>query len=484
MGTDVTYNTVLLRNVVTRQWDQEIVYDDSGTDVIRQVFHLRFDGLLYLSYQGGGVQTLDTTPNIIPPSGGPNISSLYAGISKKLSEARGDLTVTMNGEIILRCIGQGASTADDIMADADNGPKPHHVAITHVAGNKVFRVSFSIDVCLGQTSTYEQQNVLNNRWSVGETIDDNWFTTRTIRGRMRLSNESWWPQAFRSVVLPPLETGFRRQTIDYVTSSNELDVDYVVIDKQVSDAAPWPATKITGTFGESTVDGIQYMTDLHLRLDGSPNSDKRMMLVRGVQIAQQKMEIVVPDQTVNQQSVGYRVLNAALIEHIGDANAVEVHFTIMHLKPNPKEYLTNLWSKWLGTPLTLPPVNGEPAPYDVKVSRLPAQYGYTPHTPGNRTPALLNLLSCYLQVPEGDHAIYNPGNNDTPPDNTSQGQPTITGVQLPGPIPNSTGDSYSAAAYDSMYTHAAAETRYVQHNQICLGNTNTSIYNPYPHLCF
>jgi hypothetical protein len=272
--------------------------------------------------------------------------------------------------------------------------------------------------------------------------------------------------------VPQLEAGFRRQTIDYIVAANGLDIDYAVIDRQVNDAAPWPATKLTGTFGESTTDGILYMTDLHLRLDGPPGADKRMMIARGVQIAQQKMEIVLPDNDQNKQAIGYRVLNAALVEHLGDANAVEVHFTIQHQKENPKEYLTNLWTKWLGTPLSLPAAAGEPEAYDPAKSREPALYGYTPHTNGNRDPAALFVLGCYLQTPCGPHGILRGTDDEGEPSPVSPGDDlpvTITGGQSPGELSNSPGDRYSAATHDAMYTMCRAETRYtIEGNRVQL----------------
>ena len=48
MATNVTYNGVELHNCLTRQWVQEVVYDESGTDMIGHRFGLRFECILHV----------------------------------------------------------------------------------------------------------------------------------------------------------------------------------------------------------------------------------------------------------------------------------------------------------------------------------------------------------------------------------------------------------------------------------------------------
>ena len=53
MGTEVYYNGIRLSNVTTRQWQQEVIYDQSNTDTIGQRFNLTFEAICH-------IQTLDS----------------------------------------------------------------------------------------------------------------------------------------------------------------------------------------------------------------------------------------------------------------------------------------------------------------------------------------------------------------------------------------------------------------------------------------
>ena len=47
MATTLTYGDVILHNVLTERWDQEITYDESGTDMIGQKHTIRVRGILH-----------------------------------------------------------------------------------------------------------------------------------------------------------------------------------------------------------------------------------------------------------------------------------------------------------------------------------------------------------------------------------------------------------------------------------------------------
>ena len=144
MSTDVHYNGIELHNVVTRGWDQEVVYDDSNTDLLFYKFKLKFEGILHV--QGGSIST--NRAWIAKDGGGGTTSSataLMREVRAALGQPRGRLEVKIGGQTALLCVPGVVDFAADPDRDVDNGPKPHSVSVEHISGSQLFRVSFSVD---------------------------------------------------------------------------------------------------------------------------------------------------------------------------------------------------------------------------------------------------------------------------------------------------------------------------------------------------
>ncbi|HUT90256.1 MAG TPA: hypothetical protein VMY37_12210, partial [Thermoguttaceae bacterium] len=171
-GTDVIYNGIELHNVTTRQWDQQVVYDESGTDPIAIRFMLAFEAILHL-------QSFSTSSQWVGKTGGTaadgGFHSSISRVHELLSQPRRILQVYFNGKSVLAVNPPGPNihqTRPD-MFDVDNGPKPQHVRLMHIVSNKVARVQFAISATLlGCPGTVGNTTpVLNNRWSVAEEMD-------------------------------------------------------------------------------------------------------------------------------------------------------------------------------------------------------------------------------------------------------------------------------------------------------------------------
>ena len=455
MATTVTYNGVELHNVTTRQWEQEIVYDASGTDVLFQKFHLRFEGILHVQPTG---QSLSWIASGSTGGAGGGLAGAYDGMIRRLGQSRCPLTVTIDGKQVLTVTPEAPANDANVNYDVNNGPKPTKVEVLSIVGGQLMKVAFSIDcakgLCVDPTNGPGGHAVFNNRWSVDESMDSNWFTTRTIRGRMRITR-AFPAHKAKNIVVPGLEVGFRREGIQYVASPDGLEVEYGVIDKQVHTAAPWPATKIDGTFSETTTDGVTFHSRLNVRLEGSPDADKRLMMSQIFKIADVKMKIWT--ETANQD---YIIETASVTEHIGEANIVEAEFAIQHNKDTgTRVQQADLLCDRFGVPLDLPPLNG--VPYDSRISRTPEIYGYTPQT-GTRDPSVLMLLHCYLQQPCDDqHGIGYTDKHSPSYATPGERVPTkVDGYSSKDPLPPSTGDDYSKETRQAVYTMCRAESRY------------------------
>ena len=205
--------------------------------------------------------------------------------------------------------------------DVDNGPKPRRVNLIHIASNKLFRIEFEIDVAIVDCiSPGNSQGVLSNRWSMSDSVDHNWYTIRVIRATLRLAYLALNPQAFRGWVVPPLQRGFKRESIETATTRDGLSLDYAIVDREVYNSAPKkPATTWRCTHTESVNDANTSISDIDLSLEGPPHTAKQDLIALGAQIIQQIIN--VPQFSKTTMLVG-----AAIVDHVEDC-AINMKFT-------------------------------------------------------------------------------------------------------------------------------------------------------------
>jgi hypothetical protein len=478
MSTDVTYNYVRLHNVQTREWSQEIVLDPSGTDLIGHRFTLRFEGIIHI--QGALSVAAGAPPCTVTygPAATAYASSpdLYHEIYNRLTTPRGTLEVTHNGKTVLSCEPSAAGNLTSANRDTNNGPHPVDLKLTHIASEQVYRVEWGVKCEMVKCNPEvagagaAANLVVSNRWALGEEMDANFFITRTIRGRMRLSASNATPAHLKKhLVVPGLEDGFRRDRIDFSVAENGLDCDYTVVDKQVKDACPYPGTRFQGSQTESTADGaMAFFTDIRLTMEGPPHVDKRMMITRLMYIVESRLRTWRPTDE-------WMILSGSVTEHLDqDRNAVEVAVRIQQFPDETKEHsrMANVVRATIGRPLSAadmgPPRPGEAAPYDPKKSPIPKIHGYTPHE-GERRASVLALLHCYLQQPCGDDDDHSIG-TDAPVVRTLTAGTSLNELENVGPVTPAPSDSipasldtglWSDSARSSIYTMCRAESRYL-----------------------
>lgn len=456
--TRVLYNSVEIFNPVTRGWSESSQYDDTGTDVILKRYSLAFEGILHLG-------ALANSPGYI--SDGtlqPSATALFRQVSAKLWEPRKNLEVWFGGALALSVlssnpVNQGGAPLYDPARDVDNGPKPKHVKLIQIAGGNVFRVQFEIEAAHTCAANGQVTPILSNRWSVQEAMDRNFFTTRTITGVIRLSSGATPAHAYKGYVVPGLEDGFARESIDYTASADGLSASYTVVDRQVHTAAPWPATRMSGSHTESTGDGTKFYSHCHVRLDGPPNSDKRALISRAIQIVDARL-----DMMNREDQVGYFIEQAAITDMFGDENAVEVDFKISQTPKDIAVFLTHLKADVIGSPLKLPATPGEPDAYDPRKNPVPSLFGYRSQggASDTRSPAALFLLHCYLQSPcVNQHAIAQfPQTEETAENGESQQRKETSVSGQTGKVTAHETPQYKEGASENIYTVVRMSTKY------------------------
>ena len=196
-------------------------------------------------------------------------------------EPRKLFVMSVGNDVLLqvgpRLVGQGTIVVPVLAnpGDLNNGPKPLECTIASIVGTQLMPIEFAIEICtLECAEAANYSGVLNNRWSMKDSIDADFFTTRTINGRLRVADVNLNPQSFRGLVVPPLQAGFKREVIETTTSMDGLELEYTVTDKEMFAAPPSPATTWEATHMVSTGDGVNTHGEINVTVSGSKEVDK------------------------------------------------------------------------------------------------------------------------------------------------------------------------------------------------------------------
>lgn len=475
-GTAVAYGPLVFYNVLTKGWDQEVQLDDSQTDALFFRYKIHFAGFLH----GLPSAVLGTLPN----TGDANPGNQYAQLRYLLGlrqhfEYRVGASYDTSGNvsggiIILQADPANIPGSTNVnLRDVENGPKTKVFSITSIASDASIRVEMEIEVCqLNCTITGETPNtygVLNNRWSVIDRIDRNFMTTRTFSGKLRASSSQVNVNAFRGLVVPPLQPGMRRESMDFVASEDGLNLLYSITDKEVAFAPPAPATTWSASFSED----IQYQGQLgyyshaDITLGGDRYVDKQKLIAIAASMAESKFQNGIRLLNANQDNSYYVQSIQVIDEYSDDASFIHLRATAKRLDASGKGML-GLQTKNLGVPIgPLNEIADVVQGYDPRFSR--------DSRPGevleiNGPVSMVGAFMSYLQSPcvnqfsiaQGIQANQNLGGNP------GQGNlPVITAVVNNGITDDTTLKKYSSEnsdAYESwsMETHDTTESNRVQ----------------------
>jgi hypothetical protein len=316
-GTDVFYNGVWLRNCLTRQFDQTVEYDESGTDRLFTRFHITVENLVSenITEWGECHGALLNRTDLNHADAQTKMSALHGLLSvpRQYFEYRqgGVALIKADSNVAIDSV---AGAVFQTTTDLNNGPKPKVVSIQHVIANKCYRVTFAIEICLllcgelNDTTTFANVNwaslgltgpkasaainrkLLSNRFSIEEVRDGSFYNTRTVIGRARVAHPALWDLTIRYLLLPMLPFGYKRESLQFTHNSDGLDVAYRIVDRQRYAAPPWPAIDFHGTHTEATgMDGVISQGSVSVRMLGQPGTAKKYLLMAAIAVVESRI---------------------------------------------------------------------------------------------------------------------------------------------------------------------------------------------------
>jgi hypothetical protein len=153
-------------------------------------------------------------------------------------------TIVIASPEILFVPNAGGGPATTIVpCDANNGPFPIHCNVTAVKGAKTYFVDFAVETYIQECIFYKTPGLLttiaSHRWSMHDEIDEDLFTTRTVRGHAIFKSDllnvvQRDPDAYRAFLFHPVSDNFRREHVTVEVNEDNNRIDYSFTDREIS----------------------------------------------------------------------------------------------------------------------------------------------------------------------------------------------------------------------------------------------------------
>jgi hypothetical protein len=269
LNTQLIYNGCALPFVRTEEFRQEPFYSADGVDLLGLHFTITVSGYLHSCFLGmdpaqwieqsrfnllqrggqlymymGGIEVFPSTPNSSPaPTTGNELvaSPLYDNPDNYTAGRR------------------PVNYANAVAQDVRLGPRPIRFDVRKISGGS-YTFVYSIETWVAYCADNSlPAAILSNRWESSLDIDSDYYYTRTTTGTLVVNGQYLSDSNFAASVLgqfaaelvfPPLFKNWKRETIRFTLSSDQLTLNYTIQDKQLYVAIPRPCSKIEASYAE------------------------------------------------------------------------------------------------------------------------------------------------------------------------------------------------------------------------------------------
>lgn len=278
MSVSLYYNGVTFNDYVKSDYSERNVYTDDGKDYLYTEVTISIGCPLVPSLQS------DTH----------SVTYYKQNLQPILTQPRGNLTYTVNGENVISQIG----------ADVKDGPKPQEVVFEEIKGVGIY-LSFTVitHIVVCDSPSQSPPNVLSNRWTMASDIDTNLLTTRTTSGRLIIKGGANLDiDDFRHFCVPPKPRGFDRK-MHFVVQSDGLAMDYTITDIESHSVVPYPIAKWDASYSEVIPNGNTVRVQFTARAIGVPGSNTADVLTFLVAVAASRIDFRNPDEFITSSSI-------------------------------------------------------------------------------------------------------------------------------------------------------------------------------------
>lgn len=343
-STTVRYGDIIFTNCLTKRFEQEAVFDDSGTDLLYYKFTIRIVGYVHGHSNWVNINIFPITTNLSAASHHRKFRPVLLEPRARFEMRLGTSGAGAGGQVLLFCAPATSSGLAGIPEttkekDLNNGPKGKILSVANISADELIKVEAEFEICkleCGESDgeSGNRSGVLNNRWSCIDDINENFYTTRTFAGRLRLSTSLINPHSFRDWVVPGLQYGMRREKMTFTASEDGLMLDYTVVDKEVTFAAPAPATswrvRHTESLGENAMFGY---AEMDITLAGDRDVDKGELLAIAASVIEAKLVTRLNNRDIQDKHID-RILQFSITDTFGSDqnNSISIHCRVQHMQ--------------------------------------------------------------------------------------------------------------------------------------------------------
>jgi hypothetical protein len=376
--TIIKYNDVVLTDVLTKEFRQDVKWSDDGHTMLYHKFTIvaqgyfvsgHPDGWIYQTVIPAVIPTVDIEK--VPRSGLLTATERYAFLSDNLTahrkkfEMRVGVTSTQQGELLLYAhprpdapVGVIDRTGTTLFEyyDRNDGPRVSGLTIDQLTA-ETYRVNVTFEICLrpfecdpaseiyhpgsadGLSAAAQRVfGVICNRWSCADNIDETRAVTRRWQGQITLSDPRINPHEFRWLCLPPLDEGMQRTQMEFVASEDNLKFRYVIQDEERTVSPIGMGTDATDTIymkvrqSDSIMKfGTHVITNFDIYLKGTVRTNRLEMARMAAVYADAKLDLatfIKPLDDDGKQKVGVIVESYTLEEAFDSHRQNEVKLSM------------------------------------------------------------------------------------------------------------------------------------------------------------
>lgn len=362
MGTTVTYNTVDFSQVSTEGIDHSARYDAVG----------RKDPILHdVTVAFRGVVHVGNTSTCGHATGTSGLGEGLDNVTRLLSMPRRDFLYKIDDYSLYdirpaeSAVFRGGTGVPFTNLDLDNGPRPELQVLKVINSNSAWvrlTVHFSMAICDDDdVGEGDPAGITNISWSVVDDIDcRTWLTTRHYRGVLRQTDRTINPHRFRHLTWPPLVKRFKRESVTWDDSGDQMSLTFEIIDQEWKEVPPPPFSDWHGvnTVSSPVRYGVRAYNDMRLTLTAPANISQAEMIFKGTAVCLSKVD-VLNARLKEEVSV---ITNFEIQAHHGKENTVELQFQLESFG-DPGTSMFNLGAQTLGRTIAEMGV-GAISPYD------------------------------------------------------------------------------------------------------------------------
>ena len=203
---------------------------DGGTRLYDQI---DYDCIAYVNPQATAY-TPAPRANPIARKGTRPVDTI-AAIQARLCEPRRQFHMIVDGKPII------SSPAMGMKCDAAAGPFPTKFEIVEITGTQTFVVRFGIRLCVNpcKERTQYPAAILSHRWKQERDVDIDGFSTLITNGHAifdmaALIDANSLADDFWDAMVRPLETGFRRDSVQVTVTELGEELSYAIVDRETA----------------------------------------------------------------------------------------------------------------------------------------------------------------------------------------------------------------------------------------------------------